>query len=61
MQRPTDKRERDKKYYVAAPLGTSENCIVYGPGEVVPGNYQELYGPDTKDNCERWKQRYCKK
>ncbi|HMC22380.1 MAG TPA: hypothetical protein VKL19_11060 [Thermoanaerobaculia bacterium] len=61
MARPVEERRSEKNHYVAAPLGSYEDCIVYGPGQAVPATYQDVYGPDTRENCERWKKQHCAK
>jgi hypothetical protein len=65
-QNITKKKEKkimgDKeKYIVAARVGTNfEDCIVAPADAMIIATHRKVYGPDTKEKCERWKNRNCK-
>lgn len=51
----------DKKYVVAARVETKyKDCIVVPEGSMIVATHRVVYGPDTKENCERWKRANCK-
>lgn len=51
----------DKKYIVAARVETdNKDCIVVEEGAMMMATHRRVYGPDTKENCERWKRSNCK-
>ena len=51
----------DKKYVVAARVGTNyQDCIVVPEDSIMIATHRVVYGPDTKENCERWKRSHCK-
>lgn len=51
----------DNKYIVAARVETeNEDCIVVEEGAMIMATHRKVFGPDTKENCERWKSRNCK-
>lgn len=46
-----------KEYYVASRVDSGkihEDCIIYGPDEVIPATHRNVYGPDTRKKCEEW-------
>ena len=50
----------DQKYVVAARVGTSyEACIVVEEDAIIIATHRVVYGPETKENCERWKRSHC--
>jgi hypothetical protein len=51
----------DKKYIVAARVESqNKDCIVVEEGAIIMATHRRVYGPDTKENCERWKRSHCK-
>jgi len=51
----------DKKYIVAARVDTKyEDCIVVEEDAMIIGTHHVVYGPDTKEKCEAWKNQNCK-
>ena len=51
----------DEKYVVAARVDTNyEDCMVVPEGSMIVGTHRVVYGPDTKEKCERWKRSHCK-
>jgi hypothetical protein len=51
----------DKKYIVAARVGTDhKDCIVVEESAIIMATHRKVFGPDTKENCERWKRGNCK-
>jgi hypothetical protein len=51
----------DKKYIVAARVeSNNKDCIVVEEGAMIMATHRRVYGPDTKENCERWKRSNCK-
>ena len=50
----------DKKYIVAASVEGNKHCIVVEEDAVIIATHRKVYGPDTKENCERWKSGNCK-
>lgn len=51
----------EDKYVVAARVDTSyEDCIVAPADAMIMATHTVVFGPDTKKNCERWKNSNCK-
>ena len=51
----------DKKYIVAARVESgNKDCIVVEEDAIIMATHRRVYGPDTKENCERWKRSNCK-
>ncbi len=51
----------DKKYIVAASVDSdNKDCMVVEEDAIIIGTHRKVYGPDTKENCERWKRSNCR-
>lgn len=51
----------DKKYIVAARVETdNKDCIVVEADAMIMATHRVVYGPDTKEKCEQWKNRNCR-
>ena len=51
----------EKKYVVAASVESgNKNCIVVEQDAIIMATHRIVYGPDTRENCERWKSANCK-
>ncbi len=51
----------EEKYIVAAEVDTKyKGCIVAPEGSMIMATHTVVYGPDTKENCEKWKRENCK-
>lgn len=51
----------EKKYVVAARVGTEyKDCLVAPADALIMATHRQVYGPDTRENCERWKRRNCR-
>ncbi|MEZ5426295.1 MAG: hypothetical protein R2747_08525 [Pyrinomonadaceae bacterium] len=51
----------ERKYIVAARVGEgTKDCIVAPEDALIVGTHRKVYGPDTKENCEKWKRKNCK-
>ena len=50
----------DKKYIVAARVETDDkDCFVAPADTMIVATHRKVFGPDTKENCEKWKSRNC--
>jgi hypothetical protein len=50
----------ENKYIVAAEVDTKyKGCIVAPADAMIMATHRRVYGPDTKENCERWKNKNC--
>ena len=48
------------QYVVAAEVATNyKGCIVAPEGAMIVATHTVVYGPDTKENCEKWKNQNC--
>lgn len=53
---------REREYRVASRVNGGkkhEDCIVYGPDEVIPATHRNVFGPSTRQECERWAAENC--
>lgn len=51
----------DKKYIVAARVETAnKDCIVVKADALIAATHRKVFGPATKEICERWKRQNCK-
>lgn len=51
----------EKNYVVAASVESgNKNCIVVEQGAIIMATHRIVFGPDTKENCERWKRANCR-
>lgn len=51
----------NEKYIVAASVETKyEDCIVVPEDAMIIATHRRVFGPDTKENCEKWKSKNCK-
>jgi hypothetical protein len=50
-----------EKYIVAAAVNTKyKECIVAPEDALIMATHRRVYGPDTKEKCEKWKRENCK-
>ncbi len=50
----------NEKYIVAARVETKyEDCIVAPADAMIIATHSKVFGPDTKENCEKWKSTNC--
>ena len=50
----------DAKYIVAARVDNDKDCIIAPEDAMIAATHRVVFGPDTKENCEKWKSRHCK-
>ena len=51
----------EQKYIVIARVETEyEDCEVVEEGAMFMMTHRQVFGPDTKENCENWKSQNCK-
>lgn len=50
----------EKKYVVAARVDDDKECVVAPADAMIAATHRVVFGPDTKENCEKWKRRRCK-
>ena len=50
----------DKKYVVAANVSNEKDCMIAAEDDMIIATHRVVFGPDTKENCERWKRQNCK-
>lgn len=59
--------ERERAYIVIALTGSGEKkkgyegCRVIPHGEVYPAIYTQVYGPESRRDCEKWAAKNCSK
>lgn len=54
-------QETDKKFIVIAEVETEyENCQVIEAGANFAATHRKVFGPDSREACERWKQQNCR-
>ena len=52
--------EQEEKYVVAAEVETEyRGCIVAPEDAMIMATHRIVFGPDTKEACERWKRENC--
>lgn len=50
----------EKKYIVAARVDDNKDCIIAPEDAMIMATHRVVFGPDTKENCEKWKKKNCK-
>lgn len=51
----------NEKHIVAAGVETKyEDCLVVPADAMIIATHRKVFGPDTKENCEKWKRENCK-
>jgi len=51
----------EKRYVVAAEVATKyKGCIVAPEDSMIVATHTVVFGPDTRENCEKWKKQNCK-
>ena len=51
---------KQEKYVVAARVDDNKDCIVAPADSMIQATHRVVFGPDTKENCEKWKAKNCK-
>ncbi len=54
------KNMAEKKYIVAARVDDEKDCIIAPEDAMIMATHRVVFGPDTKENCEKWKKKNCK-
>ena len=55
----------EDRYIVASRVATTgdkhENCLIVKEGDYYPATHAQVYGPETRAQCEQWVARNCRK
>jgi hypothetical protein len=54
--------EDKTQYIVAAMVGTKyEDCIVAAEDDMIIGTHTRVFGPASREECERWRDENCQR
>lgn len=51
---------KEKKFVVAARVDDKKDCIIAPADAVIMATHRVVFGPETKQNCEKWIATNCK-
>ena len=49
-----------EKYVAAARVDNEKDCIIKSSGAMIAAAHRVVFGPEIKENCEKWKSSNCK-